>query len=232
MHCGLLMTALGAAAVALAYATVLRRQVDVAKAGTPHVSQRFDPEGLRAFNAYELRQQTIDEQRRQHSRNHTMPQGARATIMSWEPRILVVDDFLSAPEADELHAVADGVEFRTMAVIKKDGTSGVVDGTATSTIADFPHDHPAVCSLRSRLSYLSAVPLQWYEPLKALNYSEGAYFRGHLDAHPHAHQRSVSRVATAIVYLSDVASGGEVRRSNFDPWTSGLVTPHSPGPCD
>lgn len=129
--------------------------------------------------------------------------------MSWEPRILAVDDFLSDPEAAALAGITEALPFRTMGVVLKNGTSGIVDGTATSTIADFPEGHGAVIALRSRLSELTGLPTEWYEPLKGLRYTDGAYFRGHLDAHPHAHQRTFTRCATAIVYLSDVEAGGE-----------------------
>jgi len=177
--------------------------------GTRHARQPFDLESLRVFNAYEPRQQLIDRERSTNAQNDTIPGEARVTVLSWEPRILLVDDFLSEREADEIVAIAGALDFRAMGVVQQDGTSALVDNTATSTIADLPQDHAAVRGLRARISQLSHLPLKWYEPLKGLNYTEGTYFRGHLDGHAQPHARTFSRVATAIVFLSDVDSGGE-----------------------
>ena len=104
------------------------------------------------------------------------------------------------------------MQFNNMSVVLANGSSARLPETATSTIADFPPSHEIVQRVNARLAEVSGLPISWAEPLMAIKYSEGSYFpHGHLDAHPHANQHTSTRVATCIVYLTDVPSdaGGE-----------------------
>ena len=82
-----------------------------------------------------------------------------------------------------------------------------LNGTVTSTIANFPVSHDVVRRVNDRIAELSGLPTHWSEPLRGLHYSPGAYFRGHLDSHQHTHQRTSTRVATCLLYLNDVGDG-------------------------
>ena len=61
----------------------------------------------------------------------------------------------------------------------------------------------------TRISDLSFIPIPWGEPLHAIHYDPGQYFRGHLDVHAAPGRPTSSRVATCFIYMSDVESGGE-----------------------
>lgn len=127
--------------------------------------------------------------------------------MSWEPRILVVDGFLSEVEADEMHTLAHSMDFQSTNVVCKNGSGLRLNGTVTSTIANFPPSHDVVRRVKDRIAELSGLPTHWSEPLRGLHYSPGAFFRGHLDSHQHTHQRTSTRVATCLLYLNDVGDG-------------------------
>lgn len=179
--------------------------------GTEVVDEAFNSHKLQVFNSFLPKQAMLDYHRQKATPSGDL-NGARVSVLSWEPRIVLIDDFLSGAESEALVAIAgELMQFNNMSVVLANGSSARLPETATSTIADFPPSHEIVQRVNARLAEVSGLPISWAEPLMAIKYSEGSYFRGHLDAHPHANQHTSTRVATCIVYLTDVPSdaGGE-----------------------
>ena len=73
----------------------------------PVINQPFDPNALAAVNSYSSMQAVLDETRERAAISHSLG-NATVTIVSWEPRIIVVDDFITTAEADHLVSTMSG----------------------------------------------------------------------------------------------------------------------------
>ena len=70
---------------------------------------------------------------------------AKVTVASWEPRILVVDDFMTEAEADHMVKTVGGSQrLGSTAVVTTTGGAAVLANTVTSKIGTFPHADPVV----------------------------------------------------------------------------------------
>lgn len=177
--------------------------------GVPFISQPFDPDRLATVNTYDDTQSEFDAIRELDKIANSLG-NAKITVASWEPRILVVDDFLTPEEADHMvSTIGSGKRLGSTAVVTTTGGAAVLAETVTSKIGTFPAHDPVVDRINDRISQLSFIPKDWGEPLHVLHYDPGQYFRGHLDVHAKPGRRTSSRVATCFLYLSDVEAGGE-----------------------
>ncbi len=86
----------------------------------------------------------------------------------------------------------------------------------TSSSANFDRDDPFVAEIEQRISDFVGLPVEWSETIQGQRYHAGQEFRQHLDAFwtladywPDEARRGGQRVATAMIYLNDVAAGGE-----------------------
>jgi len=133
------------------------------------------------------------------------------TVVSERPRIVVVDGFLEYAEAARLVAAGwagQGGGGQT-GVVTAAGDIRTLRGTATSQISRPPAAEPAIADLAARIRTLLPIPERRCEPFHMLRYGPGDFFRAHLDAHALRGRPTSSRVATCLVYLSDVVAGGE-----------------------
>ena len=180
-----------------------------AEDGVPFVAQPFDPDRLATLNTFDETQADFDAIRELDKISNALG-NAKITIASWEPRILVVDDFMTAEEADHMvSTIGSGKRLGSTAVVTTSGGAAVLANTVTSKIGTFPGNDPVVDRINDRISQLSFIPKDWGEPLHVLHYDPGQYFRGHMDVHAKPGRRTSTRVATCFLYLSDVEEGGE-----------------------
>lgn len=184
---------------------------DAAQPGLRYDSQPFDASGLCTANAYQPKQRKLDKIRKHWQAEGSSLGNATVTVASWEPRILVVDNFMSSEEADELVASLPGGKqgLGRTAVVTADGGAAILENTVTSFIGTFPGDSSTVMAINRRISELSNIPVEWGEPLHTIHYDPGQYFRGHLDVHARKGRPTSTRLATCFMYLSDVEEGGE-----------------------
>lgn len=144
--------------------------------------------------------------------NLTMPETIRPVIVSWTPRIVAIDNFLSKEEAEYLlrKLIPKVPVWARTSLVSKDGTK-VPKHTITSKIGSVPHTDPVIKSITERMATASLIPVEHMEHFHFLQYDPSDFFRGHLDAHALAGRPTSSRVATFFVYLNDVPreDGGE-----------------------
>eukprot|EP01048_Picozoa_sp_COSAG05_P004070 COSAG05_NODE_205_length_14184_cov_81.700887_13_plen_317_part_00 len=170
-----------------------------AQPGVEHIQQPFDPDKLATVNAFDPRQKLMDEIRAQTRGSHGLRK-AKVTVVSWEPRLVVVDDFMTSAEADQM-VKATNIDFLgSTAVVTTEGSAEVLENTVTSHIGSFD-DSETVDEMLARIAQLSFIPTDWSEPLHVLHYSPGEYFRAHLDVHAKHGRHTSSRIATAFLYL-------------------------------
>eukprot|EP01079_Euglenida_sp_SAG-EU17-18_P005553 gene5553-5531_t len=129
--------------------------------------------------------------------------------MSWSPRIFVLDNFASD---DECAAVVNMTHltdfFRPSTVNLKEGNRRVLPHTNTNTLGTPDMVHPVARRLSDRVAAMLMLPPGHQEPMHVLHYDVGQYFRGHLDSSANASSFLASRVATVIIYVTDVEEGG------------------------
>lgn len=132
------------------------------------------------------------------------------------PDIVVVDDFLSKDECEEIIRQSKGKLSRNTVVDPETGRFNVIgDRTSSGTYLQ-RDENEFVARLDRRIAELMNWPLECGEGIQVLNYKPGAEYKAHFDYFPPEQvqrdptfSRSGQRVATLVMYLNDVEQGGE-----------------------
>ncbi len=131
------------------------------------------------------------------------------------PRIVVLGNFLTAAECEELIALA-GPQLTRSEVVEEAGGSGQVHEARTSQGMAFARGaNPCVARIEQRIARLLGWPLENGEALQVLHYAPGAQYKPHSDyfdvqggSDAWVQSRGGQRVATLIMYLNTPESGG------------------------
>jgi prolyl 4-hydroxylase len=132
------------------------------------------------------------------------------------PQIIVFDDVLSAQECEELIARSMPRLKRSTTVNPETGSEDVIQNRSSQGTWYQRAEDAFIERIDRRLASLMNLPMENGEGLQVLHYGPGAEYRPHFDYFPpdqagsSVHTaRGGQRVATLIVYLNDVADGGE-----------------------
>jgi len=131
------------------------------------------------------------------------------------PQIIVFDDVLSGDECADLIERSRHRLKRSTTVNPDNGSEDVIE-TRTSEGCWFPRCEDALIErLDRRIAALMNWPIDHGEGLQILHYAAGGEYQPHFDYFPPDQEGSMvhtsrggQRVATLIVYLNDVESGG------------------------
>jgi prolyl 4-hydroxylase len=133
-----------------------------------------------------------------------------------QPVAAVLDGVLTPDECDALLALARPRLAPSTIVDPTSGKDTVSMARASEGMFFRLEENPLVARIDRRVSQLMGLPLENGEGLQVLRYPPGARSLPHYDflmpanAHNRASiERSGQRVATMVVYLNDVAEGGE-----------------------
>lgn len=136
------------------------------------------------------------------------------------PASFYFEDVLSAQECDHLIALSEqeGKLKRSTVIDNKDG-SQQVDQRRSSDSTHFQRgENTLVAQIEQRISALIQWPVSHGEGLQILRYQHGGEYRPHMDFFDPKYKGSAKhlavggqRVATFILYLSDVEAGGGTR---------------------
>jgi prolyl 4-hydroxylase len=131
------------------------------------------------------------------------------------PRIIVVQDFLTPEECDELTKDINGKLKRSTVVNNDGGNEYEMDARTSSGTFYHRGATPLVSVVEQRLADFARWPIDKGEGLQILYYDIGGEYRPHFDwfdpATPGGKkhlEKGGQRVATQILYLSDVEAGG------------------------
>ena len=134
--------------------------------------------------------------------------------MSWQPRVTVLDGFLSARECALLISFArKGLKPST--VVDTSTGDSIADEWRTSSgyfLSEEEEHHWAVEAINDRISLFSQTPAENGEPMQVLRYTDGQFYKPHEDfIYPDktSNVTFASRVATVVMYLTDGVVGGE-----------------------
>ena len=140
-------------------------------------------------------------------------------------RATVFHGLIVPAECGALIEIARACEAKA-SVCDSDTGAVRVDAVRNNTMSWVDNDHPLVRSLNQRISALTRIPLENQEPLQVLHYRPGEEYVPHHDAFTPGNpqlEHGGNRIATVILYLNSVLSGG----SRFFPEMDMRVFPHA-----
>jgi prolyl 4-hydroxylase len=135
---------------------------------------------------------------------------AAVRLQTDQAEIYAVGDFLGAAECDRLIEIIDAVA-KPSTLYKQDAS-----GVRTSYSGDVDRSDPFIRMIERRIDDLLGLDNRWGETIQGQRYHQGQEFKSHCDWFPTdeeywaAEARSGGqRCWTAMIYLNDVAEGGE-----------------------
>ena len=139
------------------------------------------------------------------------------TVISWKPRIFLYKGFLSPEECDHIISLGEPHVVRSKVVGSK-GKGDVVSDHRTSYgtfLSKQAATDPVLKSISKRIAEWTQLPSSNAEAFYLLRYEIGQEYKPHMDwFSPEKRERlgkAGNRIATVLMYLSDVEEGGETQ---------------------
>ncbi|URE30590.1 P4Hc [Musa troglodytarum] len=132
-------------------------------------------------------------------------------VISWEPRAFVYHNFLSKEECEYLIELArPHMQKSTVA----DSTTGQIkDSRVRTSTGMFLHrgQDKIIRAIEKRIADYTFIPIEHGEGLQVLHYEVGQKYEPHFDYFLDVYntKNGGQRIATLLMYLSDVEEGGE-----------------------
>lgn len=132
-----------------------------------------------------------------------------------DPQIVLFEDFLSQSECETLISLAKPRMSRSMTVNTETGTDKLHDARTSNGMFFLRGENNLVRDIEQRIANLLNWPVNNGEGLQILQYKPGAEYKPHYDyfqpdlpGNVNILQRGGQRIATLIIYLTDVNEGG------------------------
>ncbi len=138
-------------------------------------------------------------------------------VLSWSPRIFLIENFLSSSECDLIIEKARP-ELTRSTVVDEYSSEGVFHQGRTSQGMFFPKNSSdmIIRNIEKRIAALTMLPEENGEGIQVLSYGLGAEYQPHYDYFDPTTQggkacydRGGQRIATLIIYLHTTDEGGE-----------------------
>eukprot|EP00252_Welwitschia_mirabilis_P000879 TRINITY_DN10866_c0_g1_i1.p1 TRINITY_DN10866_c0_g1~~TRINITY_DN10866_c0_g1_i1.p1 ORF type:complete len:311 (+),score=61.14 TRINITY_DN10866_c0_g1_i1:242-1174(+) len=136
---------------------------------------------------------------------------SRVTQLSWHPRAFLYKNFLSDEECDHLINLAKDKLEKSMVADNDSGKSVMSEiRTSSGMFLAKAHDN-IVAGIEDRIAAWTFLPKENGEAMQILHYENGQKYEPHFDFFHDKHNQALGghRIATVLMYLSDVAKGGE-----------------------
>ncbi|KAL0450602.1 UNVERIFIED_CONTAM: Glycerol-3-phosphate acyltransferase RAM2 [Sesamum latifolium] len=142
----------------------------------------------------------------------------RVTQISWNPRAFLYRGFLTHKECDHLISLAKDKLEKSMVADNDSGKSIESEVRTSSGMFLSKAQDEIVAGVEERIAAWTFLPIENGEAMQILHYEHGQKYEPHFDFfHDKANQElGGHRVATVLMYLSDVARGGETVFPNSD----------------
>lgn len=166
-----------------------------------------------AFNAYGLLGDK--EPQSVNDLGHTFYTVQPFQLLSWHPRSFLFPNFMSKDKADHIIALAEKRLHPSGLALKKgdtvEGTKNI--RTSQGTFMGRSDDPDGILAwVEDKIAALTGIPASQGEPFNVLRYNLDQHYDSHYDSfNPddgYAASKS-QRIATVLLYLSDVEDGGE-----------------------
>lgn len=138
-------------------------------------------------------------------------------VLSWNPRIILLHNFLNKKECDHLISQATP-HLERSEVIDQESGGGVIHEARTSQGMFFESrgGDRTIKRIEERISHLTLMPVKNGETIQVLHYAPGEEFKPHHDffdtdtvGGKEALANGGQRMATLIMYLNSTEEGGE-----------------------
>lgn len=135
-------------------------------------------------------------------------------VLAVEPMVALVDTFATAEQCDQIVQLA--LERIGPAKVSLEKGGGITPGRSGSNCWLRYSEHAVVQEIGERVAGLVGIPLAHAEALQVIHYDREQEYRPHYDAYDlsapkgqRACRLGGQRVVTGLIYLNEVASGGE-----------------------
>ncbi|KAH7443374.1 hypothetical protein KP509_02G031300 [Ceratopteris richardii] len=150
-------------------------------------------------------------------------------FISWEPRAFIYHNFLSKEECEYLITLAKPHMIKSTVVDNESGKSK--DSRVRTSSGTFlaRGQDKTIRDIEKRIADFTFIPVEHGEGIQVLHYEIGQKYEAHYDYfHDELNtQNGGQRIATLLMYLSDVDSGGEtvfpsspVNKSSVPNWNN------------
>ncbi|KAK7303184.1 hypothetical protein RJT34_14086 [Clitoria ternatea] len=131
--------------------------------------------------------------------------------ISWKPRAFVYQGFLSELECEHMISIAKSELKRSAVADNLSGESKLSEFRTSSGMFIPKNKDPIVAGIEDKISSWTFLPKENGEDIQVLRYEQGQKYDPHYDYFVDKVNiaRGGHRVATVLMYLSDVTSGGE-----------------------
>lgn len=144
-----------------------------------------------------------------------------ANVLSEEPLVYYLDDFITAEECASIIALAQ--DKMTRAVVAG-GKEGVESKGRTNSVAWVPHNtNDMTKAVSEKVAKTVGVPVEHAESFQVIHYLPGAEYRTHYDAFDvttetgrRVMKKGGQRITTTLCYLNDVEAGGGTGFAKLD----------------
>ncbi|KAK7848433.1 probable prolyl 4-hydroxylase 7 [Quercus suber] len=136
---------------------------------------------------------------------------SRVTQLSWRPRAFLYKGFLSDEECDHLINLARDKLEKSMVADNESGKSIMSEVRTSSGMFLGKYQDEVVADIEARIAAWTFLPVENGEAMQVLHYLHGEKYEPHFDYfHDKENQKlGGHRVATVLMYLSNVEKGGE-----------------------
>ncbi|XP_075543964.1 prolyl 4-hydroxylase subunit alpha-1-like [Dermacentor variabilis] len=141
-------------------------------------------------------------------------QPLKLEVLSLKPRVVVISDFLSPSEVHFIRSAAQK-GFERAGIYSPTTVEGMPSWKRIGKVSWlWDSDHNFLQRLSRRIAVTTGVSLESAEAYQVANYGIGGHYTPHMDAHgfdkvaDHVDIRDGNRLATMLMYLTDVAAGG------------------------
>ncbi|NP_001131953.1 prolyl 4-hydroxylase 1 [Zea mays] len=132
-------------------------------------------------------------------------------VLSWEPRAFVYHNFLSKEECDHLISLAK--PHMKKSTVVDSATGGSKDSRVRTSSGMFLRrgQDKIIRTIEKRIADYTFIPVEQGEGLQVLHYEVGQKYEPHFDYFHDDYntKNGGQRIATLLMYLSDVEDGGE-----------------------
>ncbi|KAG6767101.1 hypothetical protein POTOM_028280 [Populus tomentosa] len=131
-------------------------------------------------------------------------------VISWEPRAFIYHNFLTKAECDYLINLAKPHMQKSMVVSSSGKSKDSRVRTSSGTFLPRGRDK-IIRDIEKRIADFSFIPAEHGEGLQILHYEVGQKYEPHFDyfMDDYNTENGGQRIATVLMYLSDVEEGGE-----------------------
>ncbi|KAF3326337.1 putative prolyl 4-hydroxylase 7 [Carex littledalei] len=135
----------------------------------------------------------------------------RVTQLSWNPRAFLYKGFLSDDECDHLITLARDKLEKSMVADNESGKSVASEVRTSSGMFLEKHQDDVVAAIEQRISTWTFIPEENGESIQILHYKNGEKYEPHFDYFHDKNNQALGghRIATVLMYLSNIEKGGE-----------------------